>query len=112
MRVPKNLNLRKFSFGKRLRPFFLLLVFQLMSVLLFAQEKKVEGTVSDSTGAPLEKVSVTVKSSKKGVATDAKGHYTIMAAPGAVITFSFTGYASKTAVVGADGTINVSLSSM
>jgi len=105
MRVPTKD--RKMFSGKRLLPFSLFLIFQLTATLLFAQAKKVEGIVKDSTGAPLEKVSVTVNDSKKGVATDAKGHYSIMAAPGATLTFSFTGYATKIAVVGASNAIDI-----
>ncbi|MBS1511002.1 MAG: TonB-dependent receptor [Bacteroidetes bacterium] len=77
------------------------------SLLVNAQQKKVEGTVTDSKGAPLEKVSVT--SDVEGTTTDNKGHYSIVAKEGAKITFSFTGYASQTVAVGKSSIINISL---
>src|SRR5258705_1155773 len=86
--------------GKWLLSFSFLIILQCMSILLFAQSKRIEGIVSDSTGAPLEKVSVTLKGSGTGVATDSRGHYSIMADQGAVLTFSFTGYNTISLVVG------------
>jgi TonB-linked SusC/RagA family outer membrane protein len=111
MRVPKISNVRKSYSRKWLRSFSFLLVLQLMSTFLFAQAKQVEGIVKDSTGTPLERVSVTVNNSRKGVTTDKSGHYVIMAEQGAVLSFSFTGYTTKTAVVGSSGFIDIFLSS-
>ncbi|MEI9956208.1 MAG: carboxypeptidase-like regulatory domain-containing protein [Ferruginibacter sp.] len=93
--------------GKRLLPFSLFIIFQLTATLLFAQAKLVQGIVKDSLGKPLEKVSVTVNDSRKGVTTDASGHYAIMAAPGATLNFSFTGYTTKIAIVGASNAIDI-----
>src|SRR5882762_7003294 len=95
--------------GKRLLSFSFLLIFQLICSFLFAQAKKVEGIVSDSKAMPLEKVSVIVKGSKVGVTTDPQGHYSIMAADGSILIFSFSGYSSQEERVGTRTTINVSL---
>ncbi|WP_462249214.1 SusC/RagA family TonB-linked outer membrane protein [Ferruginibacter sp.] len=111
MRVSTNFNVRKFYCGKWLLSFSLLLIFQCTSSLLSAQLKKVEGTVTDSTGKPLERVSVIVSNSKNGGTTNNKGYYSIMAEQGAVLTFSFTGYNSKTEVVGSGTVINIWLTS-
>lgn len=90
----------------------LLSLLLLAGTSLFAQSKKVEGTVTDSTGAPLDRVSITVKGSRTGTTTDAKGHYSITVEPTAVLTFSFAGYADKTEIVGPRNTINVSLNTL
>lgn len=79
---------------------------------LFAQSKKVEGTVTDSSGAPLDRVSITVKGSRIGTTTDAKGFYSITVEPTAVLTFSFAGFADKTEIVGPRTNINVSLNAV
>lgn len=98
--------------NKRWPLFSLLLLLLLTGPALFAQTKKVEGTVSDSTGAPLDRVSITVKGSKVGTTTDAKGYYAIMVEPNAVLTFSFSGFADKTEIVGPRTSINVSMASV
>ncbi|MEO8403190.1 MAG: TonB-dependent receptor [Chitinophagaceae bacterium] len=87
----------------------LLVIFQLSGPSLYAQDKKIEGTVTDSKGAPLEKVSVTINGSATGVTTDAAGHYIIVVGPNAVLSFSSTGFTTKEQPVGDKSTINVSL---
>jgi TonB-linked SusC/RagA family outer membrane protein len=96
---------RIFSFRK----WPLLISFLFISSLLFAQSKTVEGYVNDSTGAPLEKVSVTLKGSKKGVTTDSRGHFSIAAEPGSVLTFSFTGYNIQSVTLGSGPVVNITL---
>src|SRR5580658_4881177 len=56
-----------------------------------------QGRVTDSTGAPLEGASVTVKGSKgKGTTTDAKGEFDLKNVdPNATIIISFTGFESR-----------------
>ena len=109
MKVETTRNGLIFSFGKW-SSLILLFLFLLPSTFLSAQSKKLEGTVTDSTGAPLENVSVVIKNTRKGVATDVNGHFTIMADAGATLTFSSTGFASKTVKVGSDNVISISLS--
>ncbi len=94
---------------KWLLSFSLFLLLQFSGSLLFAQTKKVEGMVSDSAGAPLERVSVTIKGTTIGTTTDSKGYYSLMANEGNVLTFSFSGFASRDEIVGAGSLINISL---
>ena len=110
MRVQKLCNVPKFPLGKW-PLFFLLIIFQLSSSLLSAQTKTVKGTVTDSTGAPLERVSVTINNSGKGVATDSKGQFTVTAAIGDKLTFSSTGFTSTTVKVGSGEMDNIVLKS-
>ena len=61
--------------------------------------EQVSGTVTDEKDQPLAGVSVLIKNTKKGVATDAKGQFTIEAAEGTVLVFSATGYTSQEVTV-------------
>jgi TonB-linked SusC/RagA family outer membrane protein len=54
----------------------------------------VRGTVLDENGDPIVGASVVLKNSNQGVVTDADGHFTLRAKPGAPITISYIGYAS------------------
>lgn len=82
---------------------------QLISTSLFAQSRRIEGNVSDTKGMPLEFVNVTVKGTQIATATDNKGHFSIMAEPGAILTFSSAGFITRDEKV--SGTlVNVSLS--
>lgn len=101
MRVLKTPSVRKFSSGKWLLPQSFLLIFLLISSLAFAQSKKVEGIVSDSTGVPVERVSVTVKGTRIGTFTDNKGYFSIMANDGSTLVFSSTGFGTQEQVVSA-----------
>lgn len=90
--------------------FFLLLIIYFASgTQVFAQVKRVEGTVTDSKGSLLPGVNVTIKGTQTGVTTNNDGKYSINAEPGNVLTFSFAGYNSKDETVDARASINVSL---
>ncbi|RYY54229.1 MAG: TonB-dependent receptor [Chitinophagaceae bacterium] len=88
---------------------FSFLIFQCCALLVFAQAKKVEGTVTNASGAPLELVNVSIKGTVSGTATDSKGYYSINAEPGAVLVFSYTGVFTKEETVDARDRIDVSL---
>ena len=95
---------------RRLLKSSFLFLFLITSSLLFAQARKVEGFVKDSIGAPVERVSVTVKGTRNGTLTDAKGYFSIIANDGNVLVFSSTGFGDKEQVVGAaDVVMNISL---
>jgi len=58
--------------------------------------QEIKGRVVDSTGKPVSGVSVSIKGTRKGVATDANGEFTIDAADAdAVLVFSSIGYATQ-----------------
>lgn len=80
--------------------------------LSFSQNtSQVTGIVADSAdGKPLVGVSVTVQGSSKGTKTNSAGAFTIDAAKGASLVFSFTGYNSQTVVVGDENEINLTMS--
>ena len=76
---------------------------------VMAQASKVAGKVTDASGTPLIGVSVTVKDTVKGTATDVDGNYVLDAQKTDVLVFEFLGYKSQEITVGAQTVINVSL---
>lgn len=80
----------------------------LLTSLLYAQTK-ISGLVTDEVNVPLAGVSVSVKNTKRGTATDSAGRFTLQADKGEVIEFSHTGMVTKTVVVGNDLTITIQL---
>jgi iron complex outermembrane receptor protein len=76
-----------------------------------AQEMRtVSGTVTDAaSGDPLPGVSVVIKGTTQGTATNFNGEYSIEASSEDVLVFSFVGYFSKEVTVGNQSEINVQL---
>jgi len=97
---------------KVLKEHLMLMMVLLVGFVGFAQAQysRVTGTVTDDKGAPLPGVSVVIKGTTKGVATDFDGKYTLTdVARGAVLEFSSVGY--KTLVLKVTGEqLNVKLS--
>ncbi len=82
----------------------------LLALQGFAQSAgTVTGTITDGKSQPLEGVSVQVKSTRKTVTTANNGSYSIPAAKGDVLIFSFTGFAMQEVKVGDIRTISISL---
>ncbi len=76
----------------------------------FAQQKTVNGKVTDAVnGEPLPGVTIVVKGTTSGAATNFDGNYTIGVESGQTLTFSFIGYTAKDVVVGAANVLNVQL---
>ncbi|SHN32621.1 TonB-linked outer membrane protein, SusC/RagA family [Cyclobacterium lianum] len=71
---------------------------------------QISGTVTDENGDPLPGASITVMGTTSGTVTDIDGNYTINVPEESSLVFSYIGYESKTVKVGAQTTINVSLS--
>ncbi|AVM50148.1 TonB-dependent receptor [Capnocytophaga sp. oral taxon 878] len=63
--------------------------------LLWAQNKQISGTVTDESGTPIASVSVQVKGTTRGVATDLDGKYTIDAEQNNTLIFSSVGYITQ-----------------
>ena len=79
--------------------------------LIFSQGKSVVGVVKDASGANLPGVNVVIKQTKKGTSTDADGAYKI-AIPndqGAVLVFSYIGFANQEIAVNGKSEVNVTL---
>ncbi|SEP43373.1 TonB-dependent receptor [Mucilaginibacter sp. OK283] len=77
----------------------------------FSQTGKITGKVSDKDdGLPLPGVSVKVKGKPEVTGTNSEGVYSINAASGSTLIFSFVGYEQKEIVVPSSGTLNAVLS--
>ncbi len=71
----------------------------------------VTGTVTDAvTGKPLPGVTIQVKGTSTGIATDEKGHYSLSAPDNAVLVFSYLGYIKKEVPLAGQTTVNIVLS--
>ncbi|NSL90476.1 SusC/RagA family TonB-linked outer membrane protein [Chitinophaga solisilvae] len=73
------------------------------------QQKDVQGTVKDKSGAVLPGVTVLIKGSTKGTSVGADGKFSIAAKPGDVLVFRFVGYAPKEVTVGSSDHLQVVL---
>lgn len=87
---------------------FSLAIAMLISFLSFGQEKTITGVVSDEVGS-LPGVSVVVKGTTRGVATDVDGKYSIKAKVGEILVFSYIGLQDQSKIVGASNVINIKL---
>jgi len=77
----------------------------------FAQEKTVEGTVTEAaTGQPLPGANVSVQGAQTGTATNTQGEYELtVPGPDAVLVFNFVGFQSQEVRVGDRTVIDVAL---
>ena len=74
-----------------------------------AVKKTIRGKVTDTSGMPLPGVTVREGNTQNAVTTDKDGNYNISVADGAVLQFSFVGFALQEIPVGNDLMINVRL---
>ncbi|MVT09744.1 SusC/RagA family TonB-linked outer membrane protein [Chitinophaga tropicalis] len=76
----------------------------------FAQTR-ITGKVTDqASGNPLPGVTVAVKNSARGTATDPSGNFSLAAKKGETLVFSFVGFTQQEVVVGDAAQLNVTLS--
>lgn len=86
-----------------------MLLLAVIGFTAFTKAQTVTGTVTDSKGDPISGISVTVKGTTKGTATDAQGTFTLSGvAEGSTLIFSGSGYTTQSVKV-TGGTVNVSL---
>ncbi len=89
---------------------FIVALCMMMSSVVFGQQVKVSGTITDATdGSALPGVNVVVKGTLTGTVTDLNGAYSISAKPEDVLVFSFIGYVPQEITVGDQTKINVAL---
>ncbi len=87
----------------------LTLLLVLVVQLTFAQEKTISGTVADDTGLPLPGVNIIIQGTSTGTQSDFDGNYTIEAAQGQILVYSYVGFETQEVAVGASNNINVTL---
>lgn len=92
------------------RQLVLLLLLSFCGTAAFSQSINITGTVTDSLDeSTLPAVTVRVAGTTKITQTDENGKYTISAAPGAELIFTFQGYLEKRVTVRTSTTINVEM---
>lgn len=90
---------------------FIFLLFSIVQATV-AQNVNVTGRVtSKNDGEPLPGVTILIKGTSKGTATNVEGQYAIDAAPGSVLIFSFIGLKSSELAVPESGKLDVQLES-
>ena len=82
-----------------------------ISLMGYAQQKNITGTITGADGTPIPGVNVVVKgASQRGTQTDFDGVYTISAAPQEILVFTFVGFQSEERLLGANTSIlNITL---
>lgn len=82
----------------------------LCSVLVFAQNRTISGTVTDANGKPVPFASITVKGGNIGANADADGKFTLRNVPsGATLVISSVGYDNKEVAVGSSDVITITV---
>ncbi|MRS63029.1 SusC/RagA family TonB-linked outer membrane protein [Larkinella terrae] len=88
-----------------------ILILFMSGQLLFAQGRRVSGTVLDNGDAPLPGANVQLKGTSTGTVTDADGKFSIQAQEGAVLVVSYIGYITQEVPVGTQTTLTITLKS-
>lgn len=94
---------------KNFKYYFLLLGVIFCLPIYGQNTSNLKGTVSDESGVPLPGVSIIIKNTTKGTATDFDGNYSIAVNTNDVLVFSFLGYKTQEVAVKGRTTINISL---
>jgi TonB-linked SusC/RagA family outer membrane protein len=81
----------------------------LLASAAFAQTKIIGKVTDEASGNPLPGVTVAVKGSARGTATDPAGNFSLAAKKGEVFVFSFVGYTQQEVIVGDATSISVIL---
>ncbi len=94
-----------------MRKYLLLFSFVFVSSVLWAQDRVITGKVtSTEDGTSVPGVSVTLKGTANGTATDSDGNYSLsVPASGGTLIFSFIGLKTTEVAIGNQSTINVAL---
>lgn len=88
----------------------ILLFLMLPAIYVLAQEKIIKGVVTDETDMPAPGVSVMVKGTTTGTATNMNGEYTLkIPSNNAIITFSYIGYTTSEVKYNGNAVINIRL---
>ena len=86
-----------------------LLVCLLVSSVGMAQTRTISGTVTNTDGKIMPGVTVAIKNSTKVTMTGENGSYSISAATGETLEFSYVGFTTKSVIIGSSDVVNISL---
>ena len=87
-----------------------LLVCMFFSSVTMAQTKTISGTVTGTDGKALQGVTIAVGNTGRVTISASNGAYTISAAPGELLVFSYVGYETESLRVGTSNNLNATLS--
>ncbi|MEE4285693.1 MAG: carboxypeptidase-like regulatory domain-containing protein, partial [Mariniphaga sp.] len=91
-------------------PLFVFAVIMAFSTGAWAQQKTINGTVTDDTGSPLPGVTIVVKGTTTGTITNVDGVYELDVPESAnVLVFSYIGMLKQEIEIGNQTTIDVTL---
>ncbi len=94
----------------KFRLFLSLAMLIAFNTLSYAQTRTINGIVKDSTGSPIQGVTVIVEGKSGGTMTSNKGTFSIsVSSPQSVLVFSNVGYVTKEVTVGSEAFLDVSL---
>lgn len=94
---------------KKLIPKVVLLLSFVLAFSMQAQQKTVNGMITDQSGMPLAGATVLVKGTGNGSATDFDGNYSLIVNENDLLIVSYVGYITKEVAVKGKNNINVSL---
>jgi len=93
-----------------IRKTFFFIMFALLGTFsVWAQERSISGIVTDGNGEALIGVSVAIKGTTAGTMTDVDGRFQLNAAPNAILTVSYIGFATKEVPVGNQSVVSITL---
>lgn len=81
----------------------------LLPASLLAQERTITGRITDGTGVPLPAISIVVKQTNRGTATDVEGRFSITAPANATLVITAAGYKSQTIQIGSSADLTIKL---
>ena len=85
----------KYFSGLIAKRFFFMIFFGLGIFTAFGQDETVSGVVKDTNGQPIPGVSIIVKGTTTGTATDFDGNYMIKSSQSNILVFSYIGYETQ-----------------
>lgn len=89
---------------------WVLWIFLITGINAFAQEKTINGVITDETGIPLPGVNILVKGTTNGTQSDFDGNYTIQVNSGQTLMYSYLGQKTvERTVDSSSATINIQM---
>lgn len=89
----------------------MMMLMMFLAVMVYAQDIKVTGTVTDSSGEPVIGATVTVLGTKGGTVSDANGNYSVQVSSQGTLRFSYLGFKEQVIKVAGRKVINVTMHS-
>lgn len=81
----------------------------LLQTAIFAQQRTISGKITDTKGAPVSGVSISVKGTSQGVTTNDAGNFSIAVTNNSVLVVSSVGYENREISVGNQTALSISL---